>query len=653
MKSLALGLGALVLLAVSFWLFAAKSPTPSGSVGPSKSAELEVEGRSEPHLGSSEETSMTLDTETDGDSRSGREAPIGTIGPKLTRFFGTLDCVDENDQPVNAPDATLAFTIASHTHTVAVTDGRFEGELVGDASTPIKLESVQIPRVQVALDPNAQELALDGQAWTIKAWILPRISLHVRDAATGAELDRVRLATDLDNFAESLPGLEEGLETGMFLSSSPIELSPLPEELEACRGMLLVSAAGYAWTRFRFDRKHSGELTVELEPGADVIVETRLPPLSSDERLQLALAKIGQGAEGPGRTRLRLTRKEEPQAGQYAEVFDLEDGRQASRFRGLIPGLYRIDLHQTRAAESWAITHLDVHLEAGPNARVVLEAASLEPPALQADGGAPVTIHLILPGAWGELTEAPELKLTSRVDGEAPSIFNFEREREGPETWRFANEHVPPGTYSLTGENPQVMQQLEVPPGGLETRLELPRACTITLRVIDAVTGEPDPVGPLRFYTKWNQDKPAYISGDTSPGSSPGELTAIVPTGTTFFIPGSGKPFIQNTIEVHADGQVFVLETIEPIPVEVFLESGGQALSQTSMEDALSNLVFDGPGRLTSIPLDGSIYEAKLTQPGTYIVSLQGAKLFLDTTPMEVEITGDKIARINIKLEAR
>jgi hypothetical protein len=144
-----------------------------------------------------------------------------------------------------------------------------------------------------------------GQPATLRARWIESITLHVIDASTRAELDRVTVARQKDRRITLWhPGAPDSLETVVAGSATPVEVAPrvgdFGFDLNEC---VFVRAPGHAWSRVELDFHQSSEKTVELAGGATLVVDVqgelphRAPPPPSLKELAGRLF-----GERPGRT---------------------------------------------------------------------------------------------------------------------------------------------------------------------------------------------------------------------------------------------------------------------------------------------------------------------------------------------------------------
>ena len=402
---------------------------------------------------------------------------------------------------------------------VNVNDGNFTVLVPGESQ-------LSIDRVVLGGRPIKNEyrrLAIPAdRRLTLRANLTPRAVLRVVDAAAGNDLNGVVIVNCIDwrvdEFAH--PGTASIAPVVMH-ARSPVEL---PDDTGT--ESYWVRATGFAWKRVAYDHDAGGERIVKLEPGG--AVDVRLD--NFDPKSKAVVRFRGAGTSGQPVLQAKL------------------DERGRCTIEDLVPGDYEVQV-QIGAwyDEPRTLGQGRVTVEAG--ARRVVE-ITLKPPR---DLGSPVMLRgtLVLPAAWKQ--RRPTLSVESvgpdHAERDVDQRAVLTEGASGQFEWKLGK--VPPGRYMVEVDPLQYRLAFQVERGVSEhvLRIEVPQPATVTVEIVDGVSGDPVKVEGIAWHTPF-----APASGgalESVHGAPADSFTFQVPVGLRVFVELSDAGFDAEDVELH------------------------------------------------------------------------------------------------------
>lgn len=219
----------------------------------------------------------------------------GTLGTGLVTLHGTVVVLDDHDVEHTAESGTVTIDLNSgdHVFPVEVPVERGEWSLACGSFTEYEAgRGILGHRSAFAHQVSGMRtIPADGRVDLRYGWYSV-VELHVRDAATGAELQQISIRNGGGEFHHQalLPiGSKDG--ATKLVGPSPLMLAADEYALGVPVRTLFVHAPGRAWCRLRIDWNHSSVLQITLDPACalDVTITGRRPK----EPLFIRLGVVG------------------------------------------------------------------------------------------------------------------------------------------------------------------------------------------------------------------------------------------------------------------------------------------------------------------------------------------------------------------------
>lgn len=319
---------------------------------------------------------------------------------------------------------------------------------------------------------NGVALGADGRVHLEYTWA-PPLRLHVLDAETGGHLTRVQLVTDMDE-GFAFPKTVQGA-VMVTSAASPIEVPIVVADDLRSNAALFVRSAGYAWQRIVVDTLEGGDrtMTLQLGGGADITVRGKLPG---------------------GTIYLRLWREDDKGEQPYFEREIEFAGLEA--IRSLQLGAYEA---KVQIGEWWSnprdIAKGTLEVEAGTLASLTLDLK--RPGAVRR---VPFAGELIVPASLtltnpevvlqftGDQSQGQHAYLRLGFAEKPPHLVTIEGR---PGAFQFDAGPATPGPYQVTINEIGYRGTLVLGPNGTtRARIVVPEPGALTVRVVDATTGE-------------------------------------------------------------------------------------------------------------------------------------------------------------------
>jgi len=410
---------------------------------------------------------------------------IGLSGTIVVLDDQGLEYPSENGHFEMVPMSGHAGTV----HTVDVVSGAWSVDLPERAGIDsIKLgEFVLRNRPAFLLEDALGSLpAVDNRAVLLRVRWPADSLLHVRDRASGRELEHVMLVSDTSNSWSSIDHPGDSARAAQDLGRSPLRLQP-PVGSSSTSRDVYARSPGYAWGRIELDDTHGGERFLLLDPGGDL--EIQLVGKVDDPNAKLRLYGLDSQPvfelDLSGQTALQVSGLH---AGEHRLVAEIGDYWDEPLNLGEVPALIRA--HET--------------------CRVVLALRAPPPISRVRCGGT-----LVLPLEWDlddfslefELLGTPLGGGDGRFDIES---FDMEVSPERPTERKWTAPDVQPGLYEVLLRDLAFTVVLDIPPPGvLDARIEVPAPTWVEVVCVDDSTG----VAIEKAEVEWHFKLPEEVSG--------------------------------------------------------------------------------------------------------------------------------------------
>jgi len=627
-------------------------------------------------------------------------AEVAAPGPMVEPHEGTIVVIDRDGVEHAEESGSFMFERFDPTFEQSLVDGGGDGDGDGDepdaaapdpARAPVRVEVV---RGRFVLDAahfrkirlDAIELggrpAVDGdevkvarsKPISVRAlWVEP-VLLHVRDAATKAELANVTVVVQSEWSLVRLdhPGGEHPDDVVGRGLRSPVKLSPpLVGERRRLIAHYWVGAPGHAWGSASLQFDAGGEETVELEPAAalTVVVGSELlararaqeddpqekffhrqrPPPAPQAFLRLRRRLPDAEDVAKEMEALRELSADSP-GGVVAEVA-ARDGD--VRFEGLAPGERLATLEVGgRTGPSLLIAFAEVSLHAGEAPTVTL--TRTEPRRVALAG------TLFVPPSWDaatiELLLQPSDRRANFAAGPQQALplssMAAVAARPGLYRWRF--EGITPSTYHLSVGDELCSQWIEVGSGGRDdVELVLPEIADVTAHVVDAESGAPVEVFDLLWFS--SPESGRQFGGRFLPLKTRGAGAPALRTASTFTCRcpvGVGRFTVQSAewqnddrqpdVELHVGEQQVDVQVRRMIGVVVVFRVDGRTVPWPADSDRprVSVAPIGEVAQPRSLALIAYDDDARfiVPAPGWYRITVPKLEGFAPVAPIDVDV---------------
>ena len=498
---------------------------------------------------------------------------------------------------------------------------------VGKAMDQVYFASVEIAGRSFEARQDAPGMLTARGSLAIHLHELPSIRLRALDAATGKDLQQVvvRTAAGAGRGDVHVPGDEAVWSSLVVGQPSPLDLSPFHSSLSGQNVVTVVGAPGFAWKTIFVDPERDAELTVSLDPGAQVAVEFAGVSLGTQVQL-MVLEGEGVSAE--------LVTMREMELGVGVLLQGVPSGEYrfvAVRIAGDgIPGI---------------LGEVTCSVVAGQNPTVTVPCSP--PPAVAA---VPFSLTLQLPEAWGIAYLLGELD--AHFEG-----MTLTTRKTGPETWLLESGEVTPGTHSLGLPQLGVFGYLTVPEQGLEgVILEVSKPAIVVLTTVDDVTGEPVAVPEVSWssipYLNTELPELGSVTGSISRKGAEESLELLVPIGQVgFFLSWDDYVVVETRHEIGPEGGSVELRLSQGCSLDVhFMEDGKPIAGDWSR---IQGLKLEGPGKRRRSPATEFGWRLTMSKPGTYSVERPTSEEFSFTGPDQVQILEKGTGKLEIEVVAQ
>jgi hypothetical protein len=549
------------------------------------------------------------------------------VPPEYT-LAGQLIAVGIDGSPLPPVNGYLEMTLPGSLFELEkLTDGTFmirSSRLIApDRVTPIRF-SAEGSAFEFHRDDCVREAT--GGELVFLAHELPRIRLHVVSDRTGGELSHVMIRTRSGGGSSGLqiPSPQGRWRDVVTDVNSPVDLTPLLQSFRGQRVVTIVGASGFAWTSIAVDVERDAELTVRLEPAADVRVQL-VPgqPHSEDDPVNLWVV----AGEGPDCT--VVARFETTMSGRVPLV-------------GLRAGDYRLQVeYASPHAAAQLLADEPLHLLPGKNGTVRVPCS----PILDSERGT-VSFALHVSEEWGIKTP-----LATMSDGRRS--LALEARRLGPSEWLLENDLVEPGRYFFDLDALGLSGLVEVPKGGLErVPIHVPDPIALDVVFVDDVTGSPAPVDTLTWYllSPWHPSSEGLSSpsGSWHAGARRGPAHfKVAPGRLRFGLYAEGKMLVESefTLEVSTTLELRV-QDLQQILFK-FTEDGQPVHTPMSWLFAAE---FEGPGEPRGFTTTEVGVAVAMSKPGTYSVRLPAFRGLEAAGPFEVVVPQGGEGRLEVEV---
>ena len=561
------------------------------------------------------------------------QAEAGAATDATASTAGTLTVLEPDGTARTAEDGQLFLRLPDRPELqpvqVRFRDGRF---LLED----VPAGRIQLERASTFVGSDFRPVVFDGElvhtpgeALEVVGRYLPDATLRVVDAATGVELDAVRVLPKHGYPGQRHPGPH-------FDSAFCVRDEPSPVTLPRDRSVrsYWVTAPGYTWTFLKVDHDTGGEREVAIERAGSLEVQLT----GHDPTLAVHARIRPHDPDVPGDARASV-----------ASCLLDEGGFQG--FPGLAPGRYEVS-----AEIGWAddpplvVAETVVEIPAGGTARADLEWSSEAiPPSVSVRG------FLALPAGYEDLEVGLIVK---RAEG--PKLRRHDEKRlaradlvgtdtRGVLTWNA--EQLTPGRYLAIVTPVQHGVILEVPERDVDDlRIEVPPLATLFVRALDEHTGAPLEEPRLRWSRELSPGagQDAWSHFGHADGRDAAEL--VVPVGVVQ-VAGSGARhgYRSVTANVGAGETEVVLQLPRQLSIEVVLEHDETAIPWIpGMECSwrrVGDAEFQPCGRFGEARMRASVGE-----PGLYEIAVGPLEEFRQPEPVVVGVDWGADSRVTIGL---
>jgi RNA polymerase sigma factor (sigma-70 family) len=571
-----------------------------------------------------------------------------TAPPASTRTIeGRVVIVDEHEAELTDESGSLTLATGTSEADASIRelpfeDGRFTLELPeGHWVVFGRL----LARGREAVLPEPTPLVPDAEPVVVRGRWLKRGRLRVVDADTRAELAgiEVRCAQGWRGNPDwTHPGDHESIEVVVADGTSPIEL---PDR--KWYTPYWVHAPGHAWTRIDFEHKLGGERTVELSSERAAVEVTAQGPAGLFVRLYSLAQPV---PDASGIVLLRPPLDEIPS--WMADVSLHADASGTTRIEDFKPGRYLAAIESGEGETRLRLGSAEVDVAAGATARVTVpvDAAQLAVPRTHLLGTLRVPEGLALAGC--------RLSVERLGEGEkdfTKPLAEMSFMRGDRNTLHWDAGPVRTGTYLATIHPFQHRVVIAAEDEGGETRaaLELPPLVTVSVEVVDAVTGAA--LEPERL--QWSGGKLDGVDHTTRtrilPASTPGLFRFVAPEGAVdVHAACAGYLEASQAVELTAPEGHVRLELRRATGVELELREGGVVLP----------LGYEYWKGLRARTLDGSQVHVRIRsaegrglalfeEAGSYELVLPGLPGYQAFAPLRVEVRADETVRETVAVE--
>lgn len=405
--------------------------------------------------------------------RQSSDAPPAPEGPPL---LGRLVAVDQNGVAHRDLDGRLSLSLFDGRWGPAQSVPVKAGAWTCRASTPrfLRVEMCELNGRPVYCSPRLLELAAGRTVEITGAWA-SAITVHVKDADTGADLSNLRVLRggDWRTGARMHPGDVGQAESVLRRAASPFAL-PMPEQRSGTNTRYWIHAPGHAWGKIQVDHASGGERHLELAAGGDLLVEVdgRLPEQSwfcLRERIGQRTGSLDVVVPATSSTTLI----EGLRLGNY--TLTVEEG----------------ELHQQRT--TLATAHVTV-VEGTTPVRLGLDATIQDPPL-----EVPVAGTLVLPATWpgwrrAEFVFEPLGAARGRRSLQMP-ISSMKAAPGRGDCFRWSLGRLQPGSYLAIVRPMDATRIVTVPAtGDRNIEIVVPHPAEVIVRITDEASGNQLPV---------------------------------------------------------------------------------------------------------------------------------------------------------------
>lgn len=601
------------------------APAPSDPIG---EREVVTPPRLEPKPSSSPSDDLTIDRAAVAPAADA-EATDSRHGRSIE---GTVVVVDDRQVEHATASGSLEAILIDESPTtgsvvqIPVRLGRFSFRAPSDTTKLHILRSTLDTRLAFC---EEESVAIDDAPLALRFRFRGRTILRVRDEMTGADLTDVMLRCD-SQVGESQryehPGLPLPATPLADHANSPIDITHRMGD--GYRTTIYAHVPGYAWGHVDVDPREGGVLPILLRPGGRLVVRTK-------------------GSRPPATAFLRVRRDG---ASMPCAEANLSSAAEYD-FDGMIPGEYRVTVESTpwwNDPEPLAAGH--VALIAGATKIVELEIPAPSPITT-----VPLQGIVFLPREWKrrDFTLLVELVDHSRprlVVGDS-AIESFP---DDPESFRFDAGFLVPGRYEIrVSPHHWVLVHDVGPTGDLACRIEIPPPTHVSVRALDALTGEPAKIAGIT----WSVPHPEVTTG------GPLENVSRDPQSGRFEFDCATATI---ELQIWEDGYSFLNELHSLVPgtneITVHLTpSCGLDLSlRCDGRPVLFPRGFDveltpvsGTGEVVAASYNDERQRRVVDVPGRYRVTIPAIQGYLPVEPFELDIAPGKFVKHVIELRAR
>ncbi len=603
--------------------------------------------------------------------------------------------------------------MGAHGNPVDVVDGRFELRMV--RGQKLGFRKLVLGGRPARVQP---ETSLDIDAGTtidVRAAWAPTIRLRIVDAVTGADLRGVTIVR-----ASERPswGVEGGPADGEHVvctdRASPLALAPAESGVAEERwGVTLwAGASGYTWesTRCHWDTKE--ELTLALQPSAELVVHldnyapppgepssdlekpyfnnpgrepipqaapTLWPMLRVREAPDVAriveetmarysdlpaeeLARAGMPSVAEKRAELEKQLAENPLIDEpIVEV--IPDPGGTAVLAGLPPGTLLVSVEIGKWFEDSCTILGWTEAELEPGRRTEVRLALDDAPVFEPTS--PLGGTFRLPPAWGELDVTLSLRPmdlpgTDFEDTILIPLYSMQPIAEDSGLYRWSAGQVIPGRYEAYVSSLATAWVLDVPPEGLpDVHLAIGEPAQVVVRLVEEETGQVVPLDSIN----WSHPHPegAWAGGSqwVEAGEDPGVFRFIAPAGVLridlwsheyTYSGTSGKGAAQ--AEVAPGENEITIELRRTCGLELAVDGVGDFDLHEGIRH-LRILEVNGEGRAHAWTGGGGRLRITVSNPGTYEIGIHPFGVYEEFPPEIVRIPPGEFVEHTITLQPR
>jgi hypothetical protein len=537
------------------------------------------------------------------------DKPPATAIPesKRIKLYGHVVVIDgsggEHAHENGSLDLELWNNHRGEAKRAAVLDGEWALEV--DSCEKISVDAALLGE-RAAFDPtNALPIALpDKGPIDFRLTWAPVLILHARDAASNRHLGEIEVITANGGWSGDVPAVPErtsGKGVVVIHGSSPLTIQA--EQLAADQNarFLCVRAAGYAWAHAEFDRRFGGDVFVELVPAASLDVE-----LSGSDSGDQAVVRLWPVPRSIPSYETYIRKR------SLVAIDDLPAGKYVVSAQ---VGMWFQD--------PLTLAEAEVELVAGARTRAQLRMA--EPPRMER---AALSGVLRIPVAWKPQRVgviATPLGKSSGAGGKGSPAEIGEAQTTATYNsypWRIEQMHT--GRHEVISQDPPFAIVTELLPGGTSgVIIDIPPPANVSVRVIDAETGEPVDVASVMWRSNAGDRGRHGAGASVQRNAVTGTYDFQCPIGEVEISTFGGKTSSHEraSVSVREGNNSFTLSLTKGSGVVLKVMDGDRVIRVEGTR-AFKIVEVGGDGKPNSWTTGGPTVTVGLPHPGRYSIAL-------------------------------